>query len=150
MFRLRWWGSSVVPDPGGGGVIGGGGSGPGAGGPSQGTVDPEIPPAKLRDKRLEDRLQCAMDKYAHSDVKLRSDQGMRTVDVYAFGLKDAFGEWGYRVSETNTPPAGEGWVPVAGITAPGSAYGRIYKLAFQGGQLLLSRFSKWRFKLPCR
>lgn len=135
-FDYGGGGGSVVPDPGGGGgVVGGGGSGPGSGsgGPSPGTVDPEIPPEKLRDKRLDDRLQCAMEKYAHSDVKLGAGQGMRTVDVYAFGKLNSYGEWGYKVSETNTLPAGEGWVAVAGITTPNTAYGRIYKLAFEGG-----------------
>ncbi len=134
-FDYGGGGSSVAPDAGigGGGAGTGGGTGGGTGtGNSPGIENAQIPAEKLVDRKISARLQCVLDSYADPDVKLGLGQSMRSVDVYAFGIKNQYGEWGYVVRETNTSPGPE-WTPVAGITAPRTAYGRMYKVAFEGG-----------------
>lgn len=89
------------------------------------------------DRNISAKLECALSNYSHEDIKLGASRTMKKVNVYAFGKKNVYGVWGYEFSATNTPPAGSGWVPVAGSTTPGTAYGRLYKLAFTGGNYSL-------------
>jgi hypothetical protein len=116
----------------GGGYEGGGDWGYGGGG---GT-----PQLDLVDRGLSPKLECALSNYLHNDVKLGAGRSMKRVNAYAFGKKNASGVWGYEFRATATPPSGSGWVPIGGITSPGTAYGRMYNQAFQGGNYSLSGF----------
>lgn len=119
-------------DPGGapGGGAGGGGNGSGGSG--------STPDVDYVDRRISGTLECAMSAYAHKDVKLGVGRSMKRVNGWAFGIKNSYGEWGYRVFPTNTPPEGPGWVAVSGITTPNTAYGRLYNQAFIGGNYNLA------------
>lgn len=103
---------------GGGGEPSGGGGGGGGGTGSR----PDLP--------ISQKLKCALDNYAHPNVQFYGGRTLKKVNAWAFGLKDASGNWGYDIRDKNTSP-GAGWIPVGGITSAGTAYGRLYNVAFQ-------------------
>jgi len=84
------------------------------------------------DRPISSKLECALNAYTDPAAKPGAGQTMKKVSAYAFGKPNASGDFGYRIMPTNTPPPGGGWSPVAGITAPGTAYGRLYNAAFTG------------------
>lgn len=106
----------------GGGYEGGEGN-PGGGGSGSTSVD-------LVDRAISAKLKCALDNYLHSNVKLGASRTMKRVNAYGFGKESPTG-WYYQFRATNTSP-GSGWKPVAGIAAPGTSYGRLYRGAFEG------------------
>ncbi|WP_165931080.1 hypothetical protein [Stenotrophomonas sp. ATCM1_4] len=79
------------------------------------------------------KLQCAMKEYFHPDIRLGAGRTMKKVNAYAYGMKKPGGGFsGYVFRATKTSPGPE-WALADGVTFPLTAYGRLYKTAFEAG-----------------
>lgn len=114
---------------------------PGVGGGGGGTTTPP----DLTERDISPELACALAEYLHNNVRLTGGRTMKRVNAWAFGRQGPTGTWGYAFRSANVSP-GPGWIDVAGVGSPGTAYARLYNLAFQANTLPLLQGT--RFGVP--